>query len=188
MRTMILALLLSLLLTLPAAAGELGDITMPDTVDEAGSQLVLNGMGQRSVVWIDVYVAGLYLPSKTTEGQAALDMEGSKRMVMAFQRDVDGEDICGAWTEGFEENVRGGVVPYSAKLEQLCADTPEETKDGQTVTYAYSAADDKTTFDIDGQTIGTYPGADFFNALLACWIGPKPGPGKSFKKGVLGLD
>lgn len=187
MRTMITSLLLTLLLTLPAAAGELGDITMPDNLEQEGTALVLNGMGQRSVVWIDVYVAGLYLTEKTTDAQTAIDMPGSKRMVMVFQRDVDGEDICDAWTEGFEKNAPGGADAFQDKLAMLCADTPEETKDGQTVTYAYSAAENTTTYEIDGQTMGQYVGADFFNGLLSCWVGPKPGPGKSFKKGVLGL-
>ena len=54
------ATLLSLLLvTLPAAAGTLADVTLPDTVDVKGQKLALNGMGLRKKFVVKVYVAGL---------------------------------------------------------------------------------------------------------------------------------
>lgn len=183
------ALVLGLLLmACPALAGEFGGVTMDDTMETDSATLVLNGMAQRSVLWIDVYVAGLYLPEKTNVGEAALTMTGPKKMVMAFQRDVGSEDICDSWKEGFEKNVSGGGLAFVKPLEQLCKDTPEETLDGQTVAYTYYASTDETVYEIDGVVVGAYSGAEFFNALLACWVGPEPGPGTSFKEDLLGQD
>jgi hypothetical protein len=39
---------------------------------------------------------------------------------------------------------------------------------------------------IAGQEKGTVGGREFSDALLRCWIGPKPGPGQGFKKDLLG--
>ena len=34
---------------------------------------------------------------------------------------------------------------------------------------------------------GIIEGKSFSDALFACWIGPKPGPGEKFKKRILGI-
>jgi hypothetical protein len=45
-----------------------------------------------------------------------------------------------------------------------------------------------TTIDIAGVSKGTIAGKEFADALLRCWIGPKPGPGEGFKKNLLGAS
>jgi hypothetical protein len=51
----------------PIWAGELAGVTLDDTVTLNDADLVLNGMGLRKKLWVEVYVAGLYLPSKTSD-------------------------------------------------------------------------------------------------------------------------
>lgn len=188
MRRMLLAVVMMLLLLCTTAqAGELDGITLPDTMDVGGSTLVLNGMSQRSVIWIDVYVAGLYLAEKTGDGEAALAMEGSKRMDMVFQRDVSSEDICDAWKDGFEDNTADEGVAQMPALEALCAATPE-LLEGDIMVYTYDATTSTTEFFYNGESKFTTEDKDFYTALLGCWIGPKPGPGKRFKKRLLKID
>ena len=52
-----------------------------------------------------------------------------------------------------------------------------------TITYLPGTG---TTINIAGTDKGTIAGKEFADALLACWIGPKPGPGDGFKKNLLG--
>ena len=54
--------LLALLLALPASAGQLEGVRLPDQVSVSGRNLVLNGVGVReaAVFMVNVYVAGLY--------------------------------------------------------------------------------------------------------------------------------
>ncbi|MBU1612143.1 MAG: chalcone isomerase family protein [Proteobacteria bacterium] len=187
MKHLLLTTILALALCSTALSAELEGVTLPDSMDTDGSALVLNGMAQRSVLWIDVYVAGLYLPAKTADADSALAMDGPKRMDMVFQRDVESADICKAWKEGFEKNADGGGEAVMPTLDALCAATPD-LKVGDTMAYIYTASTDTTDFILNGTSTFSAPGKDFYTALLSCWIGPKPGPGKSFKKGVLGLD
>ena len=56
------AVALCLLLAVPAGAGTLAGVTLPDTAQVAGKDLVLNGLGLRKKFVIKVYVGGLYLP------------------------------------------------------------------------------------------------------------------------------
>ena len=58
---------LSMLLALPALAAEVSGVKLDDKVSVGGKELVLNGAGVRTKVVFKVYVASLYLPSKTTD-------------------------------------------------------------------------------------------------------------------------
>lgn len=60
-----------------------------------------------------------------------------------------------------------------------------ETEDGMELVFTYTPGTG-TAVTVAGQTKGTIPGKAFADALLACWIGPKPGPGEDFKKALLG--
>ncbi len=187
MRSVLISAMLALLLCGTAVSGELEGVTLPDTLDVDDSPLVLNGMAQRSVVWFDVYVAGLYLAQKSDDGPTVLAMDGAKRMDMVFQRDVSAEDICDAWKKGFKKNAENKGEEQLARLEELCAVSPDLVE-GDTTAYVYSPSTDSTDFIMNSELKHTTPGRDFYTALLSCWIGPKPGPGKRFKKGVLGVD
>ena len=107
--TLVPALLLVLALVIPFAApahaAELAGVTMPDSVQVDGSTLVLNGLGLREKFFIDVYVAGLYLPQKMTSGEKILAADTARQTVMHFVYDVDKGKICDAWKESLEANV-----------------------------------------------------------------------------------
>ena len=65
-------------------ASTLAGITMPETVQVGSTPLVLNGMGLRTKFMVKVYVAGLYLPQKSSDAGAILKGDAPKRMVMHF--------------------------------------------------------------------------------------------------------
>ena len=56
---------------------------------------------------------------------------------------------------------------------------------GQKLTLTY-VPNEGTHVQIGGKDKGVLPGKATADAILATWIGPDPGPGKDFKKAVLG--
>ena len=62
----------------------------------------------------------------------------------------------------------------------------EEMRDGDKLMFTYRPGKG-TEVNVKGKVKGTLEGKTFSDALFACWIGPKPGPGESFKKGLLGI-
>ena len=78
-------LLLALLVTTPAMAATVAGVTMPETRSIQGADLVLNGAGLREKYFFDIYVAGLYLPVKTTSSAVVLDGETVKRLEFEFK-------------------------------------------------------------------------------------------------------
>jgi len=187
MRTL-LPTLLALTLALPAvpaAAGTLAGVTLPDKVDVDGQSVVLNGMGLRKKLFIKVYVGGLYLPQKERSAQKVLAADAPSRMVMHFLYGVSKDQMCEAWNEGLEANTPNASAEVKKAFATLCG-WMGPIDEGQQLVLTYVPGKG-TEVQVAGKVKGTLAGgAAVADALLATWIGPKPGPGDDFKKAVLG--
>lgn len=192
MKTTPLALSLSLVLVLvlalapvatPAHAAELADVTMDDTAQVGDQTLVLNGLGLRKKAIFKVYVGGLYLPQKSTDGDAVLAADEPRRLVMEFVRGVGASSLTGAWDDCLKNNTPDAgtdVKKGFATLNGWMADV--ENEDRLVFTYVPGTG---TTVTVKGEEKGTIEGKPFADALFACWIGRVP-PSDDFKEGLLG--
>ncbi len=174
------------LTTLPALAGEKGGVQMPDNIQVEGKALVLNGMGIReaTVLNVDVYVAGLYLESKSQDAAAILGSTQTKRLVLKFVREVEKEKITEAWTEGFQRNAADKLPALQDRVNTLNSwMTGMAVGDSMHFTYVQGKGIEVT---VKGASKGTIPGDDFARAFLSIWLG-KP-PNKGLKAGLLGKE
>src|SRR5690349_22611822 len=113
--------ILALFLALPAAAGTLAGVTLPDKADVDGKSLVLNGMGLRKKFVVEVYVGGLYLPQKEKSAAKVLGADVPRRMVLHFIYDVSKDQMCEAWHEGLEANSPNASAEVKKSFNTLCA-------------------------------------------------------------------
>jgi hypothetical protein len=170
---------------LPARAASLAGITLPDKADiGAGQSLVLNGLALRSKFFVKVYVGGLYLTHKEHDAGKVLAEDAPRRMVLSFLYNVKAGQMCDAWKEGLEDNSPHASAEVKKAFTTLCG-FMEDVPKGQTMTFTYLPGQG-TAVEVNGKAKGTLPGKPTADAILATWIGPKPGPGEDFKKGVLG--
>lgn len=168
-----------------AHGAELAGVTMADTAEVGGQELVLNGLGLREKAWIDVYVGALYLTEATDQAEAAINAAGPSRMVMHFVRDVPADKIVDGWKEGFANNNEKAVVDALAgRLETFYGFFSNEIREGEAVVLDYVPGEG-THVSIAGEPKGTIEGEDFARALRAVWLGPKP-PSRDFREGLLG--
>jgi hypothetical protein len=176
--------LLALTLALPAGAGTLAGVTLPDKADAGGQSLMLNGMGLRTKFFIKVYVGGLYLAQKEKTAAKALSEDTPRRMVMHFLYSVSKEQMCDAWKEGLEQNTPKASPDVKKSFASLCAWMEPIPKGNELVlTYVPGKG---TEVQVNGKSKGTVEGKPTSDAILNTWIGPDPAPGADFKKGVLG--
>jgi hypothetical protein len=179
------AALLAALVAAPAGAGQLAGVTLPDRVTAGGHDLVLNGMGLReaTVLMVDVYVAGLYLETKTQDPAAILAPARTKQLVMRFVRSVGKEKLVEAFTDGFDKNAgdkRDAVASGLATLNAAVTDVKKE--DVIALTYV---PDSGVTVTVKGKDAAVIPGDDFQRVLFSIWLGPEP-PNVSLREGLLG--
>lgn len=178
------ALVATLTLTPTLFAGEHSGVTLPDTAQVGGQTLVLNGMGLREKFFVDVYVAGLYLPQKSTDAKAILAADAARKTVLHFVHEVGKDKMCEAWDESLANNTPGASTALKAEFVKLCA-AMADLAVGDKLEFVYEPGKG-TDVIVKGQTKATFAGKEFADALWASWIGPKPGPGEAFKTALLG--
>ncbi len=171
----------------PAAADSvrtMNGVAVPTSIEVAGHALALNGMALRKKFIVKVYVAALYVASPSGDADAILGADAARRMEMHFLRGVDKKKICDAWDDGLKNNTPEASAELKQQFVELC-DLMDDIEDEQAFTFTYVPGTG-TEVAVAGTSKGTIAGKAFADALLACWIGPKPGPGDGFKKNLLG--
>ncbi len=188
MKGSVLALILLLSLGLQAQAGELAGVHVDDRISTAhGDELVLNGMGLREKLWIDVYVGSLYLPSKANSVATIIAQPGPVRVDMdIIYKEISSEKLVKAWKEGFEKNQPPErLAELRPRIDRFYKLFKEPARKGDRYVFEYSPGNG-TTIRKNGVELGVIEGEDFRNALLEIWLGNHPAD-KGLKKGMLGL-
>ena len=181
MRTLLALALLGLATDL--YAGTLAGVTLPDTLQAGSTSLQLNGMGLRTKFMVKVYVAGLYLPHKSSDPNAILKSDTPKQIVMRFVRDVSKNQLTEGFAESFHNNTPGAEKALKSDIDRLFA-ALEPVKEGEELTFTY-LPDKGTSVAEAGAEKLTIPDAAFAEMLFSVWLGPKP-PNAALKKGLLG--
>jgi hypothetical protein len=177
-----LTLLLSTWMSV-APAHELAGITLADTTEVGGAKLVLNGAGLREFMWIDIYVGGLYLPTKTTDAKAAIDPDVPKRITMDFiYKRVSADKMVEVFRTG--RALQSGIedlAPQYATLETIMS---HDAVAGDKIVIDYVPGIG-TTITTNGQKRATLEGVRFMRSLWTIFLGDPPA-NTTLKKGLLG--
>lgn len=169
----------------PAQAATCNGIDFADTAKVGSTDLVLNGLGMRKATMfkVDVYVAGLYLPQKSTDAAAIVAANQAWRLELHFVHDADASDIRKAFNDGFETVAGDNLDALQARIDALNAQMID-LKVGDVLIYDYDPATGSVVM-LNGKTGPAIEGADFAAALLEMDIGSKP-PNEELKTGLLG--
>jgi hypothetical protein len=174
------ALLLALALSGAADAGSLAGVTLPDSATVGGQSLVLNGLGLREKLFIDIYVGGLYLPAKTSDAAKAIADDVPKRIVMAFLYELSAEKLAGIMRDSMES----AGSPEAAEHAGTLASWMEAVKPGDQIVLDYVPGEGCSVL-VKGKKKGTLPGVGLMQALWGIYLGPNP-PTAALKQGMLG--
>jgi hypothetical protein len=161
----------------------LAGVTLPDTQQVGDTKLALNGIGLRTKFLLKIYVAGLYLPEKSSDPKATIAADKPKRLVMQFLHDVTKSRMVDAFADSFNANSPDAKKTLKAEIDRLLgALQPVKAGDQMVFTYVPGSG---TTFAINGKDQLAIAGSAFGQVLFAVWLGPEP-PTADLKKGLLG--
>lgn len=181
------AALIAALLAVPGLhAAEVAGVKVDDSLRVGGSELLLNGAGLRSKLFIKVYVGALYVDQKSTTPAAIIDSTQLRRMVMRLLRDLDADTLASAMDEGLRaNNLPAELAEMKTQADQLAGIMKSigKAREGDTIAIDFSA--DGVTVSLNGETRGKVAGPGFAKALLKVWLGDKPADA-SLKKALLG--
>lgn len=172
----------SLLLAASVHAATLAGVELPDAASVSGSRVVLNGVGLREKLFIDIYVGGLYLSHPTRDAAAAIAADEAKRVVMHFiYSKVTRAQMVETFQEGFGS--QPGVQAQAANIATMIGWVPEQVVAGDELVLEY-APGRGTSMLLNGRTLGTVPGAEFMKLVWGIYLGPHP-PTEDLKRGMM---
>jgi hypothetical protein len=167
-----------------ARAAEIDGVQLPATLQIDGKTLQLNGYGLRtySILGIHIYVAGLYLEHLSTNPDEILRSPETKLLTVRFRHDVSAEKSRNAWRDGLLNNClapcRLDPKDVDAFLSQIT-----DMKAGDSYDLLFTQRGAAVTN--NGRMVGTVSKPQFAQAMLATFLGPKPGT-PSLKHDLLG--
>lgn len=153
-------------------AREVAGVNMPNTTSVAGENLQLNGMGVlKKIIFVKIYVVGLYLQTPTTDAQVAIRKNEIKRMVINMQHDVSRKKFVKALESSFTRNSGPRMPALRSRLDELEHALPA-IKKGNVLEFTYLPSSG-TIMRCQGREV-TIQGRDFADALFSIWLGAKP--------------
>ncbi|MFN4325049.1 MAG: chalcone isomerase family protein [Azonexus sp.] len=181
------AALIAALMAAPGLhAAEVAGVRVADSVKVGNNELLLNGAGLRSKLFIKVYVGALYVGQKASTPAAIYDSPVPRRMVLRLLRDLDADSLHSALDEGLRNNhTPAELSDMQAQADQLAGIMKAigKVREGDTISIDFSS--DGIVVSQNGEVRGKVAGAGFARALLKVWLGDKPADA-SLKKALLG--
>lgn len=182
-----MAALVAALLAVPGVhAAEVAGVKIDEQIKVGSNELVLNGAGLRTRVFVKVYIGALYVTQKATTPAGLLDASSPRRMNLRMLRDIDAETLYNALRDGLKDNnseaelaaLKGPVDRFAEIMKKIGT-----AKNGDTVAIDFTA--DGVGVSLNGEARGKVASAPFARALLKVWIGDNP-VDASLKKALLG--
>lgn len=149
-----------------------------------GQNLVLNGVGTRVKLFMDMYVGALYLEKKSTNANEIMaSKDGAAIRLTIVSGLISSDKMIDAVTEGFENSTGGKTAPLKPKIDKFISFFKEEIKKGDVFTMVNT--DEGVVVYKNNTKKGVIEGNDFKKGLFGIWLSAKPAD-KNLKKAMLG--
>jgi hypothetical protein len=172
----------------PAArAAEHSGVQFDDSVRLAGTELQLNGVGLRSLFILKAYVAGLYVPARSTLAADLLAQTGPRRLALKMLVELSSERMMKAFRDGFTQNLNDSqLTALRPQVEQFAESMRAMGPARKGDSIDIDLVDGQIQVLLNGQPRGgPIVGEALFNAILQVFIGPRP-VDRDLKRGLLG--
>ena len=159
-------------------------VKVDDKVSIEGQNLVLNGVGTRVKMFMDMYVGALYLEKKSTNANEIMaSKDGAAIRLTIVSGLISSDKMIDAVTEGFENSTGGKTAPLKTKIDKFISFFKDEIKKGDVFTMVNT--DEGVVVYKNNTKKGVIEGNDFKKALFGIWLSAKPAD-KNLKKAMLG--
>ncbi len=175
----------SLLIGLEAGARQVAGVAMPETLKLESGELLLNGAGIRTKLFMDMYIGGLYLRKKTAAARAIVEAKEPMAIKLHVVSGViTSERMKETTNEGFELSLKGNTAPLRERIDRFIAVFDEEIGKNDVFDFIYLPGIGVNIFK-SGSYRATIVGHDFKQALFGIWLSEDPVQ-ESLKQEMLG--
>lgn len=174
MKSAFLSMFILFVFNINFAQTEVGGIQLPNTFEVGEEKLQLNGAGVREKFWMNMYVGGLYTPTKMTDEQAVMDADVPMVIkIYIVSGLISSGKMSSAVEEGFETSTKGKTKPFRTKIDKFKSFFSDEISKNDVFDIAYSPSHGTVVFK-NNKKLGTIEGLDFKKMLFGIWFCDKP--------------
>ncbi len=169
----------------PVHALEVAGVDIPDTYTAAGQELQLNGAGTRSKFFMDLYVGGLYVQNKISDGSAVINADEPQAISLhIISGMITSDRMTEATMAGFEAATDGDLSSIQSDVDQFLGVFKDEIKEGDVFELVY-VPDSGVQVLKNGEQKDTVGDFEFKKALFGIWLSDEPAQ-KDLKAKMLG--
>jgi len=186
MKSIIIILSILFSFALPVQAKEVSGVQVPDTFQDGGTTLLLNGAGIRTKWFLDIYVGSLYLKSKNHDATQIINADEPMAITLHMVSSlVSTSKMKSATEEGFDNSLNGKTKPLQTEINQFISVFETPIDDNDVYNLVYLPGTGVKTYK-NGKLVKTIGGGlAFKKALFGIWISDKPAE-ESLKESMLG--
>jgi hypothetical protein len=175
MKSIILTIAIALTFQFTFAQKTESGVTMPAKIKSGETVLTLNGIGIREKLWIDLYVAGLYLKAETKDAKKIINADEKMLLKLHIVSGlISSEKMSNAVEEGFEKSTNGKTESLRTKIDAFKAVFMKDEIKKEVVFDIYYIPGKGTVIYTDSKIQATIKGLDFKKALFGIWLGEEP--------------
>jgi hypothetical protein len=184
-KTYLLALVLCLTSITFAQTKKFHGVSFNTELKLDGENLVINGAGLREKYFMDLYVAGLYVPKKTEDAKKVIYDDTEMAIhIKIVSSSVTRERFIESVNAGFATSKHGSAS--KEEIKKFVGFFSESIEEGDKIYLDYIPGKGVRVTK-NGAVKGTIPGLDFKKALFGIWFGTPPVQ-ESLKEEMLGKD
>ena len=149
-------------------------VTLQPEILFSGHPLLLNGSGDRSKFFTNVYVASLYLTQTSSDANHIINQDQPQLMRLNITSSLITKNrLMSSIKEGLKLSAGSEYSKYAAMLDAVFNAQAIEVNDGDQFDFFYVPGEG-TRISFNNEEIKTVPGLDFKQVLFGIWIGKKP--------------
>ncbi len=189
MKSSIIVLTLSILFfNVAMAQTTINGVTLSPKIAPAKIELILNGGGVRTKFFMKVYVAGLYLQTKTNKPKEIIDADKPMAVRLHIISNLmTSANMTTAIREGFDKSTGGKVEPFKKEIDFICSIFQSEPIKVGDLFEIYYVPGSGVHCNKNGKDFKVQiKGMPFKKALFGIWFSDNP-VDENLKKGMLGL-
>jgi hypothetical protein len=162
-------------------------ITFPPKLKRENAELLLNGAGVRKKMFFKLYVAGLYVHTKTKDAGDVVNGDKEEAMYLTITSGmINSGNMSEAIEDGFKKSMNNNLAPLQSKIDLFIdAFRKEGIREGDVFEMWYEPITGVMTTK-NGKFQSVIAGWDFKKALFGIWFSDNP-VDDDLKKALLGL-
>jgi len=175
-----------LLATSPVQAKRIAGVNLKESIKLGKTNFILNGAGQRSKLFIDLYIAALYLPHKSQNAQGIIDSNQEMFIqIHVISNLITSENLSRGTAEGFSKSTRNNTEAIQTQIDEFLSAFSEPVEIGDIFEIVYQPESGVTVVKNRHITKRIPVSLEFKRALFGIWLSDNPAQ-SSLKNSMLG--